>query len=379
MTKQRPKSRSDVPWTKRQEIPDRQIVDAADQYAAACELLAPLSGVLRPQINAAAVSIELYLKSLNAERIYTTDKDMHEMDKDMPEISKVSSYPAKAGHPLHVQFAEISKEIRDQLIAAYNAKLRLKLKDDLETALEKIEGAFLVSRYSFEPDADVSKYSLPHLMGLVKFLRGFVKWLPSRQHVQWEEDHMTSDDVLGQILAATNFPAVEDIKTLPDRAAGIVSAAIIDDRLTVAVKSRLIPNSSLAEDVFGKRVRRGDFGLKIDLGYLLGIYDAGHHKALHAVREIRNKFAHEPGPIDFDSKLVAMFIKELEFAKILHAGPDKIIPRCQFDLAATYFLGMLIVAAEEPRPKFKPVKFDFALGNAGNSLLRTEGDNGDVG
>jgi hypothetical protein len=74
-----------------------------------------------------------------------------------------------------------------------------------------------------------------------------------------------------------------------------------------------------------------------------------------------------------------MFIKELEFAKILHAGLDKITPRCQFDLAATYFLGMLIVAAEEPRPKFKPVKFDFALGNAGNSLLRTEGDNGDVG
>jgi hypothetical protein len=176
------------------------------------------------------------------------------------------------------------------------------------------------------------------------------------RRARWsKEHHMTSDDVLGQILAATNFPAVEDIETLPARAAGIVWTAIIDDRLTVAIKSRLI------EDVFGKRVRLGNFDRKIDLGYLLGIYDDGHCKALHAVREIRNKFAHEPGPIDFDSELVATFMKRLEFAKIFHSGPDKITPRRQFDLAATYLLGMLIVAAEEPRPKSTPKKFDFGL------------------
>jgi hypothetical protein len=171
MTKQRPKSRSDVPWTKRQEIPDRQIVGAADQYAAACELLDKQpsgSGVLLPQINTAAVSIELYLKSLSAERIYTADADM-------PEMSVVSAYPAKASHSLGEQFGEISEEIRDQLIAAYNTELRPELKDDLETALKKIDGAFSASRYPFEPGADVSKYSLPHLMGLAKFLREFVR------------------------------------------------------------------------------------------------------------------------------------------------------------------------------------------------------------
>jgi hypothetical protein len=170
MTKQRPKSRSDVPWTKRQEIPDWQIVDAADQYAAACELLdkqPPGSGVVLPQINAAAVSIELYLKSLSAERIYTEDAGMSE-------TSVVSAYPAKASHPLREQFDEISEEIRDQLIAAYNTKLRPELKDDLETALKKIDGAFSASRYPFEPGVDVSKYSLPHHMGLAKFLREFV-------------------------------------------------------------------------------------------------------------------------------------------------------------------------------------------------------------
>jgi hypothetical protein len=123
-----------------------------------------------PQINAAAVSIELYLKSLSAERIYRADADM-------PEMSVVSASPAKATHSLPEQFGEISEEIRDQLITAYNTKLRPELKDDLETTLEKIDGAFSASRYPFEPGpgADVSKYSLPHLMGLAKFLREFVR------------------------------------------------------------------------------------------------------------------------------------------------------------------------------------------------------------
>jgi hypothetical protein len=180
MTK-RPKSRSDTPWTKRQEIPNWQIVNAADQFQDACLLLAnqpPRSGVLLPQINTAAISIELYLKSLSAERIYTPVADM-------PEMSVVSSSPARPGHSLREQFGVISKEIRDKLIAAYNAKLRPKLKDELETALEKIEGAFLVSRYSFEPGMDVSKYSLRHLMGLAKFLREFVKSIPPRETVEW--------------------------------------------------------------------------------------------------------------------------------------------------------------------------------------------------
>jgi hypothetical protein len=70
------------------------------------------------------------------------------------------------------------------LVAAYNAKLRPELKDDLEAALRKIEGAFLASRYSFEPERDISKYSLPHLMGLAKFLREFVGSIPPRETVE---------------------------------------------------------------------------------------------------------------------------------------------------------------------------------------------------
>ena len=57
-----------TPWRKRQEIPNAQVRDAAEQYEAARKLLTqpPGSGILLPLMNVAAVAIELYLKSLSA-------------------------------------------------------------------------------------------------------------------------------------------------------------------------------------------------------------------------------------------------------------------------------------------------------------------------
>jgi len=157
------------------------------------------------------------------------------------------------------------------------------------------------------------------------------------------------DDPLGKYLVETVFPDFEDIDIISDRATGIVAAALIDDRLTVAIKSRLRPNSTLAEELFGARGRLGDFGVRIDLGYLLGAYDRENRNALHAVREIRNKFAHEPGRISFESDLVAQFIRNLaELVRKLALPGYQEKPRQQFIQAITYLLGMLIVAYRAP-------------------------------
>jgi hypothetical protein len=86
----RPQSRKDVPWSKREKIPDPQILDVADQYEQARKLLAnqpPDSGVFLPLMNTAAVAVELYLKSFSAELIYVADERM-------PEISRVYAAPA---------------------------------------------------------------------------------------------------------------------------------------------------------------------------------------------------------------------------------------------------------------------------------------------
>ena len=96
LMKKRLQNQSDVPWRKRQEIPDPQILDAADQYGEACKLLdeqPPGSGVLLPLMNTAAIAVELYLKCLSAELIYVEDDQM-------PEVSRVYAEPARREHNL---------------------------------------------------------------------------------------------------------------------------------------------------------------------------------------------------------------------------------------------------------------------------------------
>jgi hypothetical protein len=141
MAQDRVQSRHDIAWSTQREIPDSHIVDTADQYEDACRLLiSPGSGVVLPAMNTAAISIELYLKSLSAKRIYSADTDM-------PEISTISVYAERTGHHLKSLFDAISEDIRVKLTAAFDNELRPKLNNENEfvTALNKIEGAFMIS------------------------------------------------------------------------------------------------------------------------------------------------------------------------------------------------------------------------------------------
>jgi hypothetical protein len=176
-------SRSDIHWVSQQEIPDQQIIDAADQFLIASESLSRMpagSGVLLPTINTAAVSIELYLKCLGSERIYIPDAEM-------TEISRVSARAKITDHALTKLFAVIPGKVRAQLILAYDAQLRPKWKDDFETILGKIEGAFADSRYPFEPGVDVTKYDPTQLVDVAKFLQTLIKSMPVRRSIEYME------------------------------------------------------------------------------------------------------------------------------------------------------------------------------------------------
>jgi hypothetical protein len=178
MARNPPQSRGDVPWSKRREIPDGQIFDAANQYENACRLLSqPPSGVLLPFMNAAAISIELYLKCLRAERISTADSDM-------PDISIVSARAEKTGHRLESLFDVISDDIRVKLTAEFDKELRPKLNKDFVAALKDIEGAFEKSRYPFERAADISSYRPSDLYDVAKFLRSFIESLPVKSLIE---------------------------------------------------------------------------------------------------------------------------------------------------------------------------------------------------
>jgi DNA-binding MltR family transcriptional regulator len=77
-----------------------------------------------------------------------------------------------------------------------------------------------------------------------------------------------------------------------DRAAGIVGAVLVDDALTVLLKSRLQRDEDLIKDIFRASGPLGSFNTKITMGFLMGLYSKDAWKELNTIKEIRNQFAH---------------------------------------------------------------------------------------
>ena len=176
-----PQSRPDVPWNKRQEIPDIQILDTADQYERASKLLAkqPLDSVeVLPLMNTAAVAVELYLKCLSAELIYIED-DL------TPEGSFVYS-EAKRVHGLVELLGAMPEDVRCLLNDVFDADLGAGWNKDLKSVLEDFEGVFMATRYPFEHGSTFPHYNLEHLMGLADFLGRFVRTLPPKTIFNWK-------------------------------------------------------------------------------------------------------------------------------------------------------------------------------------------------
>ncbi len=183
--KKGPHSREDVPWSKRQAIPDPQVLDAADQYEEARKLLAkqlPGSGVLLPLMNIAAMAVELYLKCLSAELIYIEDEHM-------PEVSRVyvaPTIPNGHGHGLLALLNAMPNEIRGSLLNAFDGELKRRWNTDLQSVFAELEGAFMATRYPFEHGADFDRYDLEHLMGLSEFLSRFARSIQPMHRIDWK-------------------------------------------------------------------------------------------------------------------------------------------------------------------------------------------------
>ncbi|MAT95785.1 MAG: hypothetical protein CL608_01350 [Anaerolineaceae bacterium] len=153
----------------RQQIPNLQIKDAAEQYMHAFEILGnkpPASGILLPLMNVAAIAIELYLKSLSSEVVYTPDEQMEG-------ISIVTAKPHKVGHELVQKFKEIPESLQIEMKQSYTSKYNSDSRS-FEDVLNSLEGVFMKSRYPFEKDKNISEYSLVDLKNVCKFLNDYV-------------------------------------------------------------------------------------------------------------------------------------------------------------------------------------------------------------
>jgi hypothetical protein len=101
----------------------------------------------------------------------------------------------------------------------------------------------------------------------------------------------------------SHYEVLNEIDQQTDRGAAIVAAALVEDYLSDAIKTRLHARGKARTDVIKGLFDRalGTFAAKIDLGFALGLYLEDAHKDLNTVRLVRNQFAHHKSQISFTS------------------------------------------------------------------------------
>jgi len=129
------------------------------------------------------------------------------------------------------------------------------------------------------------------------------------------------------------------IESSPDRIAGIVAAAFVEDRLTTALKSRLHQEEALLERMFRSSGPLGSFAAKIDLACLVGLCSKGAYQDLNAIRRIRNEFAHDVLASSFDCDRLRDLANSLTFGE-----------RIKITIAADQPEGREYVASPKEKP-----------------------------
>lgn len=162
----------------RQEIPDPQVRDAADQFESARQLLwaqPPESGLLYPLINTATAAIELYLKCLSAGKVYT---------KPAGGWATISAKLSMRSHVLTTLLDDIDGDLQHELDSTFRDELSAFGGLSFRDVLSRCEGPFQESRYPFEPESDASKYPLGLLMACSHFLQQFVAKLQTKDKIR---------------------------------------------------------------------------------------------------------------------------------------------------------------------------------------------------
>jgi len=86
---------------------------------------------------------------------------------------------------------------------------------------------------------------------------------------------------------------LSEIENQSDRGSAIVGAAWIEEELKTAIKSKLLDDEGVWDNLFKTSGPHGSFSSCIDLAYLINIITKCQHSDLQKLRKIRNEFAHE--------------------------------------------------------------------------------------
>jgi hypothetical protein len=140
-----------------------------------------------------------------------------------------------------------------------------------------------------------------------------------------------------------------------DRAAAIVSAALLDSKLEHMLRARFVPSSDSKDRLFdGPQAILSTFSARIAMAYRAGLISDFERQKLDFVRDIRNRFAHAFERMDFMDRSIADKCRHHELPI------DYIVPPLEFkqDIENNFESKKLILtkaAREDPRGLFKEV------------------------
>jgi DNA-binding MltR family transcriptional regulator len=92
-----------------------------------------------------------------------------------------------------------------------------------------------------------------------------------------------------------------ELKTQSDRGVAIVAAAMLEELLELIILARLIEIPSKRKEALFDRMNAplSSLSAKIEMAFALGIINETARRAMHLVRDVRNKFAHRLEPLTF--------------------------------------------------------------------------------
>ncbi len=126
-----------------------------------------------------------------------------------------------------------------------------------------------------------------------------------------------------------------EISKQTDRGAALIATAYLEERLTDAIKARLVQDLTLENNLFKGSGPLASLSAKINMGFLLGIYEQDIRRFLHTVKDIRNAFAHRPEPMNFKTQKIRDLCSNIDISvqtELHFTAPDGTIKDVNFEV-----------------------------------------------
>lgn len=141
-----------------------------------------------------------------------------------------------------------------------------------------------------------------------------------------------------------------ETKDEPDRGRALVLTAWLDDALDQYLRTRVVDDRKVIESRFDGDRPLSTFSARMNAAYAFAYISKGVFHDLHAIRDIRNRFAHERGVLTFEDQNIKDSCHNLDvIQKTLAAKPvhKMEIASGEFLLTTLMYTSFFISRAEE--------------------------------